>query len=207
MKIYTRKGDQGETHLVTGERVPKHALRVNLYGEVDELNSCMGVAVAALPDKNDFQSMRNQLQTQQCLLFELGSELAGFQAPTSQESVNTSKASVIYEQDITELEDWIDAMTAILPAMKSFILPGGIQAAAQLHVCRTVCRRVERTMTAVAAATEGGGVVQPIAIKYINRLSDYFFVAARFANHLAQQTDVPWKSRARAKCREASEST
>ena len=206
MKIYTRKGDQGETHLVTGERVPKHALRVNLYGEVDELNSCTGVAVAALPDENDFQSLSSQLQAQQCLLFELGSELAGFQAPATDQSTSASAVSVIYEQDITELEDWIDAMTASLPAMKSFILPGGIQAAAQLHVCRTVCRRVERTMTAVAAGPDGSGVVQPIAMKYINRLSDYFFVAARYANYLAQQTDIPWKSRARAKRLEANES-
>lgn len=188
MKIYTKKGDGGMTGLATGERVPKHDLRVEMYGTADELNAVLGLVSTRIvgdePGEERRQLLR-EIQEQQCLLFELGAELAGY--------YRDAGVSVIEEADVHALELAIDRMNDHLEPMKAFILPGGTTAASFLHLARTVCRRLERQMTSVHE--ERPELVLPGALKYINRLSDYLFVAARFANHLAGTTDIPWKSR------------
>lgn len=195
MSIYTRKGDEGQTHLASGERVWKHNRRVALYGEADELNSAIGVAIAALPAESS--NLAAELQSQQHLLFELGSELAGFRG---------AESSTILADDVVQLEQWIDAMSGQMSPMRAFILPGGHAAAAALHVARTVCRRLERnmveTLSAAARDEEGREIVSAMALRYINRLSDYLFIAARFANHSAGVEDIAWSSRAREMLRE-----
>jgi len=176
VKIYTRTGDRGETSLFGGARVPKNDPRIDAYGTIDELNSCLGlvlsgIALAIEPDA--------QLLAVQRDLFEIGAHLA---------SPGTSRFAGVEASRIEELERGIDAMEAELAPLKSFILPGGTPAAAQLHVARTVCRRAERLVVALHdndPATES-------SIAYLNRLSDYLFVAARYANHKRGVEDVPW---------------
>jgi cob(I)alamin adenosyltransferase len=176
MKIYTRTGDRGETSLFGGARVAKNDARIEAYGTVDELSSFVGVARAsALPSEVDAT-----LAGVQHDLFEVGAHLA---------SPGTSRFAGVDVARIEELERAIDAMERELAPLTSFILPGGSGAAAQLHVARTVCRRAERCVVGLhddALATQS-------TIAYLNRLSDYLFVAARFANLRAGVDDVPWK--------------
>ena len=171
MKIYTRTGDRGETSLFGGARVPKNDPRIDAYGTVDELNSCLGLVLAAAPDAQLLEVQRD--------LFEIGAHLA---------SPGTSRFAGVETSRIEALERGIDAMEAELAPLKSFILPGGTVAAAQLHVARTVCRRAERLV--VALHDEDPATQSSIA--YLNRLSDYLFVAARYANLKAGVDDVPW---------------
>lgn len=171
MKIYTRTGDRGETSLFGGARVPKNDPRIDAYGTIDELNSCLGVVLAVAPDA--------QLLAVQRDLFEIGAHLA---------SPGTSRFAGVETSRIEELERGIDAMEAELAPLKSFILPGGTPAAAQLHVARTVCRRAERLV--VALHDDDPATASSIA--FLNRLSDYLFVAARHANHKRGVEDVPW---------------
>lgn len=171
MKIYTRTGDRGETSLFGGARVPKNDSRIDAYGTIDELNSHLGVVLAI--EAND------QLLAVQRDLFEIGAHLA---------SPGTSRFTGVPQSRIDELERGIDAMEAELAPLKSFILPGGTPAAAQLHVARTVCRRAERL---VVALHDDDPATQS-SIAYLNRLSDYLFVAARYANHKRDVEDVPW---------------
>jgi len=171
VKIYTRTGDRGETSLFGGARVPKNDPRIDAYGTIDELNSCLGVVLAGEADAQLLDVQRD--------LFEIGAHLA---------SPGTSRFTGVPASRIEELERGIDAMEADLAPLKSFILPGGTLAAAQLHVARTVCRRAERLVVALHdddAATQS-------SIAYLNRLSDYLFVAARHANHKRGVEDVPW---------------
>lgn len=184
MKIYTKTGDKGDTSLADGKRVRKSDPRVELYGTVDELNSFIGAAVSFVDQ--DF-SEKKTLTAIQNILFELGSELAGF--------VPKNSGRIILDEDIALLENAMDLMSAELPQMKSFVLPGGAQAASMLHIARTVCRRLERQMTNLQ---ENAGTVSSEALIYINRLSDYLFTAARFANFKSGNEDIPWKSRAKA---------
>lgn len=175
MKIYTRTGDHGETSLFGGTRVAKNDARIDAYGTVDELSSHIGVARASgVPAETD--RLLDQVQRD---LFEIGAHLA---------SPGTSRFPGIDTRRIAELEEAIDAMERELAPLTSFILPGGSLAAAQLHVARTVCRRAERLV--VALHDESAAAVSTIA--YLNRLSDYLFVAARFANRRADVEDVPW---------------
>lgn len=201
MKVYTRGGDAGQTRLATGARVSKSDLRVQLYGEVDELNSQMGLAIALLDA--DCLDMQIFLQSEQSLLFELGSELAGFK---------TEKIEcVIYQSDIDRLEQEIDRMQAELEPMQAFILPGGSPAASTLHIARCVCRRVERQLVQVQEAHDNSRKenltaelnpgLHPRIIMFCNRLSDYLFVAARYANQQAGGSDIKWISRARQETR------
>ncbi len=170
-KIYTRKGDDGTTSLGSRERVPKDALRVQAYGTVDELNSTIGVAVASgLCDH--LVAILPIIQNE---LFHLGSDLS-FYAEDKQKFNIPS----LEERHIARLETWIDEMTAVLPPLRNFILPGGSIGAAHLHVARTVCRRAERE--AITLAHEEPDEVNPIVIKYLNRLSDALFVMARLEN-------------------------
>ena len=179
-RIYTRTGDGGETSLIGGRRAPKADVRVDLYGEVDELNSHLGLAVALLAgapvpatprDAAASLALGRELATIQSRLFDLGALLAD---PERSETLAREGAPVP-GLDEAELEQAIDRMEADLAPLRRFILPGGIPAAAALHVARTVCRRAERRT--VAAARD---IAVPMAvIRYLNRLSDYLFVAAR----------------------------
>jgi cob(I)alamin adenosyltransferase len=175
VKIYTRTGDRGETSLFGGARVAKNDARIEAYGTVDELSSFLGVARASsLPSQVDAI-----LDIVQRDLFDVGAHLA---------SPGTSRFAGVDVQRIEELERAIDAMERELAPLTNFILPGGAPGAAQLHVARTVCRRAERL---VVALHDDDPATQS-TIAYLNRLSDYLFVAARFANLRAGTDDVPW---------------
>ncbi|HEX2833549.1 MAG TPA: cob(I)yrinic acid a,c-diamide adenosyltransferase [Thermoanaerobaculia bacterium] len=176
MKIYTRTGDHGQTSLFGGARVAKSDARIESYGTVDELSSFIGVARASsIPS-----SIEDELHRVQHDLFEIGAHLA---------SPGTSRFPGVETARIESLERAIDAMERELAPLTTFILPAGSIGAAQLHVARTVCRRAERLV--VALQDESAATISTIA--YLNRLSDYLFVAARFANLKAGVTDVPWK--------------
>jgi len=179
MKIYTRTGDKGLTSLVGGKRVPKTSSRLEAYGTVDELNSHIGLLLAydCLPPE-----ARHVLGRVQHRLFNLGSQLA-----TEPESAYQPKG--IAEADVAELEDAIDKADATLPRHNRFILPGGAPASAQAHVCRTVARRAERRMLLM---DEDGQPVAPVALSYINRLSDYLFVLARQINNFTHTPEIFW---------------
>jgi len=178
VKIYTKTGDGGQTALFGGARVSKADPRVESYGDVDELNAQLGVARAAgLAD--DIDAL---LSTVQAKLFDVGAELAT--APGSKASAMPH----VSEEDVTVLEGAIDRFEKELEPLQNFILPGGTGAAAWLHVGRTVARRAERRVVALAAQTE----VRETLIHYLNRLSDLLFVLARVSNHRAGVADVPW---------------
>lgn len=178
MKIYTRTGDDGTTSLFAGGRVYKDDLRVEAYGTVDELNSYLGMARSfALPERAD--AWLNGIQR---TLFIIGADLA---TPLD------AKADWLVRLDakpVQELEQMIDSMDNDLETLKAFILPGGSQAAATLHIARTVCRRAERITVTLAQHHEISGEV----IIYLNRLSDYLFTLARWVNQQAQIPDVTW---------------
>ena len=179
-KIYTKTGDSGETALGNGTRVAKHALRVTTYGTSDELNACVGVARLHAEAELDAALMRIQND-----LFDLGADMC---TPDMDKDAERDYPPLrVAAEQVTRLEAEIDAMNAGLEPLRSFILPGGSALAAQLHVCRTVARRAERL--AVELATEEP--VNPEAVKYLNRLSDWFFVAARTANN-GGKDDVLW---------------
>ncbi len=182
MKIYTRTGDAGETGLFGGARVGKDDLRVEAYGTVDELNSCLGVVRALCVSVETDQSLL-QIQSD---LFTLGAELAC--APGKEQKL---RLTLLGEADILRLEGWIDRSEAVLEPLKNFVLPGGSSSAAELHRARTVCRRAERrTLTASRSSP-----VRPEVVIYLNRLSDLLFVLARHENHVAGLSDIPWRSR------------
>ncbi|MCR9145282.1 MAG: cob(I)yrinic acid a,c-diamide adenosyltransferase [bacterium] len=198
MKIYTKKGDGGRTHLATGARVEKNHPRVDLYGNVDELNSYIGVAMAQMQSPA-FAPLRTELEEQQKLLFEMGSELAGFR---SKDPDGEARDTLFQMNDIEILESAMDRMSEDLEPMRSFILPGGSPASAALQVCRTIARRLERMMVDVrtgplANQDENGVIVHDLALGYTNRLSDYLFVAARYSNKLDGVEDIKWTSRSK----------
>ncbi|MEM1322864.1 MAG: cob(I)yrinic acid a,c-diamide adenosyltransferase [Bacteroidota bacterium] len=183
-KIYTRTGDQGETSLFGGRRLPKSHLRIDSYGTVDELNSYIGL----IRDQLSEEPLRKELKTIQDILFSLGAKLA------SDPDKNMSTPDVV-DEDIKMLETSIDQMDEQLPALKNFILPGGHTTVSYTHIARCVCRRAERLTVALNIDDE----VDPIVIRYLNRLSDYLFTLAR---HLAQQLnaeEVTWDGGARNK--------
>lgn len=181
-KIYTRTGDDGTTALVSGPRRQKHDLRVEAYGTVDETNSAIGVARLHTAATPDLDAMLLRVQND---LFDLGADLA---APETGEALSYEPLRMIEEQ-VARLEREIDQLNAGLDPLKSFILPGGTPAAAHLHLARTVARRAERIMVELSRC-EGETVGAP-ALKYINRLSDFLFVAARFAN-AGGRNDILW---------------
>ena len=178
MKIYTRTGDTGETSLFGGTRVGKDDPRVAAYGDVDELNAHLGLARAHLADPE----MDAELVRLQRDLFALGAQLAD---PTAQIASRVSKA-IVREGDVERLEQTIDRFEAELPPLKNFILSGGSPAGAALHVARAVCRRAERAMVALEPA------VDPVLLKYINRLSDLLFVLARVVNQRSSAAETQW---------------
>ncbi len=188
MKIYTRTGDDGTTGLHGGARLSKSAARVEAYGDLDELNAALG-AVLSLPGLTPF--IGAVLSALQIELFEVGADLA-----TPMDSPHRRKISPVGATEISRLEQWIDEATAQLPEQRTFILPGGSECAARLHVARTICRRAERALVRLTEA-ERPGAVRSEVMAWVNRVSDLLFVLARLANHQAGIPDVPWIPRAR----------
>ena len=186
MKIYTKTGDRGETGLLGPLRVSKSDPRIAAYGEVDELNAALGVVratLAASPKGSRAPKIDALLERVQSDLFVAGAMLA------TQPGVRLA-VKPLASAHVTRLERAIDAATAKLPPLASFILPGGTPLAAQLHLARTVCRRAERAIVALSKKEE----VTPVVIIYVNRLSDLLFVLARLANATAGVRDIPWKA-------------
>jgi len=178
-RIYTKTGDDGTTGLFGGQRIPKGHARIESYGTVDELNAELGVALA-----HDVSNvLRNELTDISRLLFTAGSDLA-----TPLDSKITFTIPRIEREHTEMLERLIDGHEAVLPPLKFFILPGGVLAAAHLHCARTICRRAERIVSALVKEEDLG----PEILRFLNRLSDYLFVAARRANFDAGVADVPW---------------
>lgn len=175
MKIYTRGGDDGTTGLFGGQRVPKCEPRIDCYGTVDELNASIGLAAVGAADP-----LQDPLRAIQEDLFTVGAVLA---SPGDAASV-----PAVQDAWTERLERQIDAMEAELPPLRHFILPGGSEPAARLHAARTVCRRAERLVVAFAVEHP----LPPPLLRYLNRLSDWLFVAARLANRHAGVDDVPW---------------
>lgn len=179
-KIYTKTGDAGETALGNGSRVAKHSMRVTAYGTVDELNSFLGVA--RLAATGDLDIALNRIQND---LFDLGADLCRPEMEKDAEAEYTPLR--VTDVQVTRLEEEIDAINADLEPLRSFILPGGSALSAHLHVCRTVARRAERLSVELATME----AINTAAVKYLNRLSDWFFVAARVANN-GGKDDVLW---------------
>ena len=181
-KIYTRTGDKGTTGLGTGQRVSKADLRISAYGTVDETNAAIGIVRQHLSDQAQLDAQLTRIQND---LFDLGADLC---VPDRGEELGYTPLRMTDDQ-ATRLEAEIDDMNATLKPLNSFVLPAGSAAAAALHLARTICRRAEREMVALAAVD--GEPVSEAALKYINRLSDYLFVASRFVNDKGQG-DVLW---------------
>lgn len=182
-KIYTKTGDLGKTSLIGGTKVPKSHLRIESYGTVDELNSYIGLA----NDTFTYKAVNAKLKEIQDRLFTIGSSLA-----CDPEKVPQMKIPDLKEEDVKLLEDDIDNMNSELPEMKSFIIPGGHPAISHFHVARCICRRAERICVHMQ---EEDLFIDPLVIKYLNRLSDYLFVVARYAGLTLNVQDQPWKAR------------
>jgi cob(I)alamin adenosyltransferase len=180
MKIYTKTGDKGETGLIGGARVLKSALRVEAYGEIDELNAVLGCIRTKLTDETISESLLGIQRD----LFAIGAQLAD---PRGQVEKKAEKVS-IGEERVRQLEEIIDRYDAVLPPLRSFILSGGTEGGALLHLARAVCRRAERRMVALSQETS----LSPVLIVYINRLSDLLFTLARAVNREAGTEEIPW---------------
>jgi cob(I)alamin adenosyltransferase len=179
--IYTRTGDKGTTGLVSGTRVRKNNLRLQVYGEVDELNSFIGLGISFL-DKTFDKTLLYEIQSS---LFDLGSNLACEKEKRAQFKLPQIKDSLI-----EKLERDMDKIDQLLSPQHTFILPGGSPESSFFHVCRTVCRRVERQM--IAFEEQYQGEVTESELRFINRLSDYFFILARYINHSRQIEEINW---------------
>ena len=175
MAIYTKTGDKGQTSLANGQRVEKTDARIEAYGTVDELNSWIGMLRSRI--KNSKLKIQNeQLAWVQNKLFNIGA------------SLSCAPGEWITEEDVHRLEQWIDAMQAKVPPMRAFVLPSGGEVVATCHVCRTVCRRAERRMW-----ESGESSVESGEVKFVNRLSDYLFVLARYTGYLAGEEEEKWQ--------------
>lgn len=181
--IYTRSGDAGTTGLFGGGRVPKDHPRVVAYGEVDELNSTIGVALAFMTDKR----LTETLSGVQNELFNIGAELASESG--AEKAANYARAFTNADAKTAALEHLMDEVDAALPPLTTFILPSGSQAGALLHLCRTVCRRAERAVVTLSHKEQ----VNPDLARYLNRLSDLLFVMARHVNHADGRPETQWR--------------
>jgi cob(I)alamin adenosyltransferase len=180
--LYTRGGDKGETGLYGGKRVPKDSLRVEAYGSIDELNSCIGIAVSVCR----LEDVADSLRQVQRLLFIAGADLAA-QLPAEESEDRTRRIS---KADTEWLERETDAVYSKLPRLTGFILPGGSEVSAQIHLARSICRRAERRIVAASRSEK----VNPDILPFVNRLSTYLFNLARFANLSEGRSDELWKS-------------
>jgi cob(I)alamin adenosyltransferase len=181
-RVYTRQGDSGDTALAGGQRVPKDGPRIEAYGTVDELNAFVGAARCHTGDPR-LAALSDILLRVQHELFNLGSILA-----TLPEDVHPKQARVT-DADIARLEAEMDAMNQDLPPLRSFVLPGGTRLNADLHICRTVCRRAERVCVALARVE----TIPPETVRYLNRLGDAFFVWSRWASHVTGAAEILWE--------------
>ena len=182
-KIYTKTGDKGSTSLIGGVRVLKSHIRIESYGTVDELNSYIGM----VNDMAGNEQISEWLREIQDRLFTIGSVLA-----TNPDKEVKMKLPDVHGTDVQWLEQRIDEMNEVLPEMRSFIVPGGQLAASTAHVARCVCRRAERICVAMQ---EQGEVVPELVVQYLNRLSDFLFVLARYIGHINGVEDLPWRAR------------
>jgi cob(I)alamin adenosyltransferase len=186
-RVYTRRGDQGETSLAGGQRVPKDGPRIEAYGTVDELNSFLGAARVTASELAATEARLSPLAAVllrvEHELFNLGSILA-----TLPEDVHPQQARVT-DAEVSQLESEMDRMNAELPPLRSFVLPGGSRLNAELHLCRTVCRRAERATVALGRVES----VPPEAVRYLNRLSDALFVYSRWASHVTGAPETLWE--------------
>lgn len=180
MKIYTKKGDKGETSLIGGKRVPKHHVRIESYGTIDELNSYIGILRSFVLDSMNLKVL-SEIQDR---LFTVGSLLAS--APGSKMIVPD-----LHPEDVELLEKSIDSMNEELPELRSFVLPAGSVEVAHCHVARCICRRAERLMVLLNEEEQ----LDEILLQYINRLSDYLFVVARYQAYKTNTPEVSWKPR------------
>ena len=189
-KIYTKTGDRGQTMLLSGVRVPKNDPRVEAYGTVDELNAFLGVLKEAL-NKLRHEKLLEELTAIQNNLFRIGAQLSSYP-----DNLASGMSPGLDADQSKVLEKSIDDMESSLEPLDSFILPGGHQTSAWAHVCRTICRRAERCVVNLKGSfgnTSGGDDQLTSIIEYLNRLSDYFFVLARYCNSIHQQQDVIWE--------------
>ncbi len=180
--VYTRRGDKGTTDLVGGVRIAKNDIRLEAYGTIDELSSHLGLLVALLGEADTERSLLLRIQSN---LFNIGTHLA-----TDQSQTPLYASAKLPDGETELLEQRIDQLNALLPEPQGFILPGGTVAAAQCHVCRTVCRRAERNIDALAEKAKVGDDV----MKYVNRLSDYLFVLAKIINFNTGQKEIIWQN-------------
>lgn len=183
-KVYTRTGDDGTTGIVGGERISKSHARLEAYGTVDELNAHLGLLAAMMPHDAE----RENIVRIQCNLFNVGTHLA-----TDQSTTPLYPSAQLPDGEIDRLEQDIDRLLSRLPEQPGFVLPGGTAAAAQAHVARTVCRRAERRIVALAETAPVGENVR----QYVNRLSDYLFVLAKIINFNSGQSEIMWKNACR----------
>lgn len=184
-KIYTRTGDKGDTSLFTGQRVLKNDPYIEALGSVDECNSSIGAAMAFM-EPGPLDPLKRELEVIQHALFDLGAALATPRTIATSRKIDQTR----FDDQATEiLEKWIDQMNTHLPTLKEFILPGGHPAAAMLHLARSLCRRAERTIIPLHQHAD----VSNHVLIYINRLSDYLFVAARYANLLTNSAETHWQ--------------
>lgn len=181
MKIYTKGGDKGQTSLYGGRRISKDDIRIESYGTIDELNSHVGHLISVVPSGFDQIGLLIEIQNR---LFTIGSNLAS-------DPEKDLPVPDLNEEDVLKLENAMDNMDASLAPLRAFVLPGGSVANSVAHVCRTVTRRAERRMISLAAVEE----VNPILIKYVNRLSDYFFVVSRYIAHQLGHQETEWVPR------------
>ena len=182
-RIYTKTGDTGKTSLIGGTKVSKSDIRIESYGTVDELNSHIGLLRDQLTDAQSIFILK-EIQDR---LFTIGSTLA-----CDPDKETKMKIPDLHESDIDLLEHEMDRMDEVLPEMKNFILPGGHPAVSQAHICRCVCRRAERICVSMV---DHNSFVPPLVIKYLNRLSDYLFILARFTTQLFGAEEITWKAR------------
>lgn len=182
-KIYTKTGDKGKTALIGGTKVSKSHLRIESYGTVDELNSYIGLVSDHLTDSTAIALLR-EIQDR---LFTIGSSLA-----CDPERETKMRIPDLHAADVTLLENSIDKMNEVLPEMKTFLLPGGHVAVSTCHIARCVCRRAERLCVGLQ---EQDQFIDPLVLQYMNRLSDYLFVLARWIGHELQVAEIPWKPR------------
>lgn len=184
MKIYTKMGDAAETGLYGNVRVPKDDLRIRTYGTVDELNAFLGMAISEADLRPEASLLKKNLLRIQSELFQIGAELA---TPRGVKMVSEG----VEDAHVNQMENEIDQMEAELTPLKNFILPGGTRLSSSLHLARTIGRRAERELATLHRAEP----CRKEVLQYMNRLSDYLFVCARYANHLGKTPDVPWVAR------------